>query len=340
MTLSPAQLRALPKVSLHCHLTGSVPAETAVRLARKYGVQLPDGRGADTLYDHPSYEDLGHFLAVYDVVGSCIRSVEDFEQVTHEVLGIAASHGVVYREMFVSPASHAHADYPTLLDGVLRGIRAAETDFGIVTRIVPAIHREHPAREAEALVEEVVAHRVDEVLGIGLDYEELVGPPHPFVGAYALARRAGLHRTAHSESGPPSVIPFLLDELGCERIDHGYHVVQDPAVLRRCVDEAVPFTCTPVSSDIGRYSGSGDGTHGVIRQMVDAGVVVTIDSDDPPMFGTDPTKDFAELQRALGYGAAEFARFTENAIAASWADASERESLRRLVAERAAAALA
>lgn len=318
---------AIPKISLHCHLTGSIQATTAVELARKYDVALPGGRDAATLYDHPSYEDLGRFLEVYDIVGGCIRSVDDFRRVTYEVLMEAASKNVLYREMFVSPASHAHASYATMLDGVIRGIEDARVDSGIRCNLIPAIHREHSVAEARELVELVVEHRRDEVLGIGLDYEEASGPPHPFAGVFQFAKTKGLHRTAHSESGPPAHIPVLLDDLMCERIDHGYHVVRDEQVLRRVVEQAIPFTCTPVSSDIGRYSGSGDGTHEVIRTMVDAGVKVTIDSDDPPMFGTDAANDFEVLHRVLGYDASQLMRFTWNALEACWLDDTDKAAL-------------
>lgn len=326
--LSPDAIRMLPKVSLHNHLAGSIAATTAVDLATKYSVRLPDDRTADTLYDHASYEDLWHFLDVYDIVGGCVRTPEDFHRITYEMLADGASHSVLHREIFVSPAAHAGVPYDVMLDGITAGMRDAEADHGITSRMIVAIHRNHSLGEAMELVQQVIDQRRDEVVGIGLDYSEVDGPPQPFAPAYALAKRAGLHRTAHSESGPPSNITFLLDEMGSERIDHGYHVVSDPVVLARVVEERVPFTCTPVSSDIGRYSGSGDGKHERIAAMVDAGVAVCIDGDDPPMFGTDPTKDLQVLVDALGYDEAQLLRFTANAIDASWIDDSEKAALR------------
>ncbi len=337
--LSSALIRTLPKVSLHNHLAGSIAATTAVELARRYGVPLPDDRDADTLYDHASYEDLGHFLDVYDIVGSCVRTAEDFHRVAYEMLAEGASHSVLHREIFLSPAAHAGVPYRVMLDGVTAGMRDATADFGISSRLIPAIHREHSLGEAMELVQEVIDNPHDLVVGIGLDYSEVNGPPHAFVDAYHLARKAGLHRTAHSESGPPAHITFLLDVMGSERIDHGYHVVTDPDVLRRCVDEQVPFTCTPVSSDIGRYSGSGDGKHERIAQMVEAGMAVCIDGDDPPMFGTDPTRDFQVLVDALGYDTDTLLGFTDNAIAASWLDESDKAALRDRARRQAAVAL-
>ncbi|WP_127783732.1 adenosine deaminase [Rhodococcus sp. X156] len=323
-----AMVAALPKVSLHCHLIGSVAAQTVVELAAKHGVSLA-GRTAEDLYDHHSYADLGEFLRVLDVVGSVIRDVDDFHRVTYESLTAGgAAHGVLYREIQLSPPGHPDVPYPRLLAGVVSGMRAARADTGIDSRLVVGINRERSGADAVALVEEVVAHRIDEVVGIGLDYAEVNGPPGRFVEAFQLAARHGLERTAHSESGPPAHIRTLLDDLGCSRVDHGYHVVDDPDITARCVAERVPFTCTPVSSDIGRYSGSGDGTHHRIREMVDAGLCVTIDSDDPPMFGTDPTHDFRVLSHALGYGRDQLAQLTFNAIDACWLDESDRRDLR------------
>lgn len=332
-----AMVAALPKVSLHCHLIGTVAPQTVVDLARKHGVPL-DGRTAGDLYDHDSYEDLGEFLRVLDVVGSVIRDVDDFHRVTYESLTAGgAAHRVLYREIHLSPPGHPGVPYPRILEGVVAGMRDARTDTGIDARLVVGINRERSGAEAVDLVEQVIAHRIDEVVGIGLDYAEVKGPPGRFVEAYQLAGRNGLGRTAHSESGPPRHILTLLDELGCSRVDHGYHVVDDAEITARCVAERIPFNCTPVSSDIGRYSGSGDGTHRRIREMVDAGLCVTIDSDDPPMFGTDPTNDFRVLARALGYGRDQLATFTFNAIEASWLDESDKAALRARAQDEVAA---
>lgn len=323
-------VQGLPKISLHCHLIGSVQASTVVDLARKHGVAIEGGRTADDLFDHDSYEDLDEFLRVLDVVGAVIRDVDDFHRVAYESLTAGgAAHNVLYREIFLSPPGHPGVPYRTLLDGVRAGMRDAEIDTGIRSNLIVGLNRNDSAASAYELVETVIAERVDEVLGVGLDYSEAIGPPEKFWKAFRRAGEAGLQRTAHSESGPPHHIETMLDLLGCTRVDHGYHVVDDPDLTRRCAEERIPFTCTPVSSDIGRYSGSGDGTHGRIRQMVDAGLLVTIDSDDPPMFGTDPTNDYRALAHALGYGLDQLADFTRNGVEATWLDESAKAALRR-----------
>ncbi|AQA02738.1 adenosine deaminase [Mycobacterium sp. MS1601] len=330
--ISHAVAQSIPKVSLHCHLLGSVPAATAVEMAAHSGVALPGDPGPDTVYDSAAYEDLGEFLSIYDLIGASLLHRDDYRRITYESLTVFGSdHNVWYREIFVTPQP-SPLPYATALAGILDGMRDAQADTGIESRIIVAINREHTVAEAVSLVQEVIDHRVDEVVGIGLDYQEILGPPAPFAPAYALAEQAGLHRTAHSESGPPSHIDTILDELHCSRIDHGYHVVTDERVTQRCVQEQIPFTCTPVSSDIGRYSGSGDGSHRRIRQMVDAGLKVCIDSDDPPMFGTDPSHDYFAVGNALGYEVSDLTQFTANAIDACWLDDTDKARLRQRLA--------
>ncbi|OUZ08019.1 adenosine deaminase [Aeromicrobium sp. PE09-221] len=323
-------LRAVPKVSLHCHLLGSVRAQTVVELAGKHDISL-DGRSAENLYDHASYEDLGEFLRVLDVVGSVVRDLDDLHRITYESLIDAADHQVLYREIQISPPGHGGVPYRRLLDGITAGMRDARTDAGIDSRIVVGLNREQSVAAADALLDDIIEQRIDEVVGIGLDYAEALGPPEPFAPVFQRAASAGLQRTAHSETGPPRHIEILLDELGCSRIDHGYHVVDNDRITRRCAEEGVPFICTPVSSDIGRYSGSGDGSHRRIAQMVNAGLAIAIDSDDPPMFGTDPTRDLIALSDALGYGLEQFERFTHTAVDATWLDDTDRAALRQHV---------
>jgi len=330
-------VRGLPKVSLHCHLLGSVQPGTVVDLARKHGVNL-GAHTAETLYDHSSYEDLGEFLRVLDVVGSVVRDRDDLYRVTYESLTAGgAAHHVLHREIQISPPGHVDVPYPALIEGITAGMQDAQTDTGITSNIVVGLCREDTPAAARQLVETVIEYRTPEVVGIGLDYAEVKGAPAQFAPAFIRAGEAGLRRTAHSETGPPRHIEVLLDELGCDRVDHGYHVVDDPRITARCVQEQVPFICTPVSSDIGRYSGSGDGSHRRIAQMVDAGLKVAIDSDDPPMFGTDPTHDFRALAHALDYGLEQLAMFTRNAVDACWLDTAEKAALRSRVEEGIAA---
>lgn len=328
---SPAFAAAMPKVSLHLHLEGSVDAATVLALADRHAVPVPGNRDAAQLYDLGAHADLGEFLQTYDLVGAVIQDAADFHRVTYESLAAGAAHNVLYREMFVSVQAHPGVPYRTLLDGITAGITDAEADLGITCRLIMAVNREKSPAEGLELVNAVAANPSDYVLGIGLDYAEVNGPPERFAAAFEVARKAGLHRTAHSESGPPGNITTLLDVLHCERIDHGYHVLADPVITARCRRERVPFTCTPVTSAVTGASRDAPGSHRTVAAMTAAGLAVTIDSDDPPMFATDPTRDFSELAAAGGYSPAELLHFTYAAVEAAWLDESDRQSLRKRV---------
>jgi adenosine deaminase len=322
-------VRALPKVSLHVHLEGSVQASTVAELAAKHGVPLPDGRSVEQLYDYASYPHIGAFLGVYDFVASVIRDPEDFHRVAYETLQTAHLHNVRHREMFFSPMAHfpSGVTYAQVADGLIAGVRDAQTDFGISCRLIADIDRSQSAEASLALVESVLEHPRDEVVGIGLDYAEAGNPPERHWRAFQLAGTAGLRRTAHtSEDDHPRNIETSLDLLGVERIDHGYHVLDDARIAQRCVDEGVVFTCTPAST-AAVYFGADLPNH-PIRRMFDLGIKLMIDCDDPPMFATDPTRDYEIAVDAWGWGPAELRTTVMNGIDGSWLDADTKANLK------------
>ena len=320
--------RALPKVSLHVHLEGSVAAQTVAELAAKHGVPLPGGTTVDTLYDFAAYPHIGAFLGVYDFVASVMRDPEDFHRAAYETLSLAAAHNVRHREMFFSPMAHfpVGVSYETVVDGLIAGLRDAEADFGITCRLIADIDRSQVPEHGLALAELVVEHRRDEVVGLGLDYAEAGNPPDCHWRAFALARDAGLHRTAHaSEDDHPRNIETCLDLLGVERIDHGYHVLDVERITQRCADEGVVFTCTPMST-AAVYFGPDLASHPV-KTMWERGIKLMLDCDDPPMFATDPTRDYEVAIDAWGWGPAELVATVHNGIDGSWLDDADKARL-------------
>lgn len=314
------KLRAIPKAELHLHLEGAVEASTAVDLAEKHGVTLPPFDDPQDLYQ---FENLTDFLVVYGLVSASIIDADDFARITRECLERCAASGVRYTELFFSPESHLTqgVSYPTMLDGVLAGLGEARSEYGIECRLVPAINRElGPARAVE-FVQMVIDHRRDEVIGIGLDFNEVGFPPEDYVEAFALADANGLHRTSHAgEVGPAANIANGIDLLGCERVDHGYNIVDDEQLMARCVDSQIPFTvCPSTTTYTTDYRDLGDPGH-AIRRMADAGLFLTVNSDDPPMFGADLTGEFVLLHESAGFSLAELGTFAKNSIDAAWVD--------------------
>ncbi|WP_309492241.1 adenosine deaminase [Candidatus Hecatella orcuttiae] len=320
-------LRRIPKVELHVHLEGSVKASTFVELARKHGVKLPPHDKPEDLYDYP---DIYRFLQIYDLVARAVRDRDDFRRITYETLQEAAEHNVRYREMFWSPKVHMDlgVPYDTAIDGIRDGIRDAERDYGIRCKMIAGINRMEPPEKGFEMVKTVIENPRDELIGIGMDYAEADNPPEKFWKAYRLAAQHGLHLTAHaSEDAPPRNVETCLDLLGCERIDHGYHVIEDEALTRRCAEEGVVFTVCPIST-AWVYFGNNLANH-PIKEMARRGLKIMVNCDDPPMFKTNPTKEYIVMAEYMGFSPADFREFVLNGIDGSWLDDPTKRRWRR-----------
>ena len=322
----PTFLRRLPKVSLHLHLEGSVQAPTVVDLATKHGVALPPHEQPEDLYDYP---DIYGFLQMYDAVSHSVRDRDDFHRITYETLQEGAAHGVRHREMFWSPTAHMEigVPYETAVDGIIDGIRDARTDLGIQCLLIADINRMQSPEAGLEMVQIVIDHPREELIGIGMDYAEAEHPPEKFWKAFRLAAEHGYRLTSHaSEDAPARNVETCLDLLGCERIDHGYHVIEDERIARRCADEQVVFTCCPMST-AWVYFGPDLTTH-PIRDMVKLGLKIMIDCDDPPMFKTDPTDNYIAMADHMGFGPTDFREFALNGIDGSWLDEDTKRTWR------------
>lgn len=323
-------LRAMPKAELHCHFVGAIPAQVAWDLAQRNAVQLPVA-GPETLYHYDHFYD---FIERYMLIATAVRTAEDFDVAVYAVLEEGYRHGnVLYREMFFNPTDHAlgGATYPVMLEGLRRGIARARADFGVECKLIPSINRQHSPEAALDMVREVVAHPCDEVVGIGLDAAEPAGPPELFVEAYRLAGEHGLKRAAHAAEdysgfvgGPPSNITTCLDVLGCDRIDHGYNMFVDPAVVERLHREQTPVNvCLPGSSVELRPMRSV-----AIRRMIDAGLNVSLHSDDPAMHRVTPAETYVIAAHILWLSLDEMVALTLAALDAAWLDDEGKANLR------------
>jgi adenosine deaminase len=213
------------------------------------------------------------------------------------------------------------------VDGLVDGIRAAEQDLGVKCRLIADVYRQDSLDMARQMIDEVLEHRPDELIGLGMDGAEAPDPPERFTEIYECAGKAGLRRTSHaSEDAPPANITTCLDVLGCERIDHGYHILEDPVVMDRCRDQGIYFTCCPTSTAV--VYGWPDLTEHPIKDMVAGDLRIMLNSDDPTMFHTDIGKEYVDLCTALDYGPAEVRTFCLNGVDAAWLDDDERSRMR------------
>lgn len=311
-------IRKLPKAEIHIHLEGAILPGTALELATKNGVTLPACEKVENLY---SYANLMEFLAVYGAIADSIVTTDDFRRITYEMLQSAARNGGRYMEFFISPHAHKDVPFSRQFEGIRQGMADAETDFGIVSRIIPGMNRELGPAAGEEYLDEILANRGDDLIGLGLDYNEAPFPPEPFADVFARAARAGLRLTAHAgESGPAAFIAGSLDVLKVERIDHGYNVVNDAALLKRCRDEGIVFTCCPSTTQYTTAWRDLSAPDHPIRRMKDEGLAVTINSDDPPMFSTDLGREFEVAHAQLGFSVADLKAAILTSLEGSWLD--------------------
>jgi adenosine deaminase len=320
-------LRRMPKVELHCHVEGTLRPQTVVDLAAKHGITLPTA-DVNAIYD---YETIYEFLEIFRMVNSTVIDRDDFARIAYESLEDGVNAGNLrYREMFFNPTLHTTRGVPmaTIIDGLIDGCRAAETDLGVRCFLIADVYRQDDPAMALQMVEEVIANRRPELIGLGMDAAEAPDPPEKFVDSFALAGRAGLHRTSHSaEDGPPANITTCLDLLGCERIDHGYHILEDEAVVARCRDDGIHFTCCPTSTAV--VYGWPDLTTHPITKMLAAGLLVHLNSDDPTMFRTDIGKEYVDFCMQNEYGPDVAKTMVLNGVDATWLDDVDKMSLRR-----------
>ncbi|GAY07966.1 adenosine deaminase [Pseudonocardia sp. N23] len=311
---------ALPKTELHVHLEGTLEPEDLVRFAARNGVELP-WRSPDEVRAAYSYTGLDEFLRLYYLGCTVLHTRADFHELTAAYLRRAAADGVRRAEMFVSPQSFlGRVAVADVLGGVLDAIADARTDLGVDGAVLVIAQRHRTEAEALELLD-AVAPWQDSLLGVGLGGAELGNPPSRFARFFADARRRGYRLTCHAgEEGPAGYVREALD-CGVERIDHGIAAADDPALVARLRDEGVPLTMCPLSNlrlrvvdDLAGYP---------IMALHDAGVVVSVNSDDPPYFGGYVADNHRALAEHLGLSTAQLAALARSGFRASFAPADE-----------------
>jgi adenosine deaminase len=319
-------VKSLPKVELHLHLEGTIAATTAIELAKKHGMPLKDFEDAAKIFEYP---DLGAFLETHGVICSSTVDADDFHRITYEMLARCAANGARYVEFFFSPQAHLPKGvaYGTMIDGITAGMRDAERDHGIRSRLIPALNRELGPEIGIQFLDLVLSDRREEIIGIGLDYNEFGHPPGPYAGIYKRAKNSGLHVTAHAgENGPSANVETSLDMLGCERIDHGYHIVDDPVLANACRERGVFFTvCPTTTTHTTTFRDLASPDH-AIRRMIDAGLNLVINTDDPALFHTNLVNEYLLVARHMDCTPRQLGKISLNGLRASWLDDATKRS--------------
>jgi adenosine deaminase len=316
-------IQRLPKAELHLHIEGSLEPEMMFQLAGRNGVTLPYA-SAEAVRAAYAFTDLQSFLDIYYAGAAVLVREADFFDLAMAYFRRAKADGVVHAELFFDPQTHTARGIrlETVLDGLERAAKAAWAELGISSRLILCFLRHLPEADAFATLELARPH-LARIHGVGLDSSELGHPPAKFQRVFARCRELGLHRVAHAgEEGPAENIQASLDLLQVERIDHGVRALDDPALVQRLVRERVPLTVCPLSNVKLRVFPA-MAQHN-LKRMLDLGLCVTVNSDDPAYFGGYLGQNYLEAAQALGLTRAELVTLARNSLVASFVSDAER----------------
>ncbi|WP_421223320.1 adenosine deaminase [Aeromonas enteropelogenes] len=325
----------LPKLELHLHIEGTLEPELMFELAGRNGVPLPwpDVASLRAAYD---FDCLQSFLDLYYRGASVLVTEQDFFDLTWAYLEHCATDKVRHVEIFFDPQTHTARGIPfaTVLGGIERALQAGEETFGISWRLVMSFLRHLSEEEAFATLREAEPF-LSRIHGIGLDSGEKGNPPGKFARVYARCRELGLPVVAHAgEEGPAEYIWQAIRELEVCRIDHGVRAVDDPELLRYLADTRLPLTVCPLSNT--RLKVFDQMAHHNVLRLLEQGLCVTINSDDPAYFGGYMNANFQALADELGATASQLGRLSLNAVEASWLSLADKARLTRDIRSHAA----
>lgn len=319
-------VRALPKAELHLHIEGTLEPEMMFDFAARNGIDLPFAT-VDEVRAAYEFSDLQSFLDIYYQGAAVLVTEQDFFDLMYAYLGRAATDGVRRAEIFFDPQTHTERgiSFSVFMAGFTRAIEAARVEWGISAALIMCFLRHLPGESAVETWLEAKPY-ANLMIGVGLDSSEVGNPPEWFAEAYQLARDAGLHAVAHAgEEGPPAYVSGALNSLGSERIDHGVRSAEDPALVERLVAEQIPLTMCPLSNVKLRVFDRLEDHN--LKDLLDRGVRVTINSDDPAYFGGYVLDNYVAIAEALDLSRDDVITLARNSIEATFLSADEKAAL-------------
>lgn len=323
---------ALPKAELHLHIEGSLEPELMFQLAERNAIQLPYA-SVDALRQAYQFHNLQEFLDLYYQGMSVLQTEQDFYDLTWAYLQRSAAEGVIHVEIFFDPQGHLQrgVDFSVQIEGIYRALCDGQTQLGISFRLILSFLR-HLSEQSAFETLELAMPWLNRIDGVGLDSSELGHPPEKFARVFARCRELGLRVTAHAgEEGPPEYVWQALDLLKVQRIDHGNRALEDEVLIERLRNEQIPLTVCPLSNL--KLCVVEDMSQHPIMKLLDAGLRVTVNSDDPAYFGGYLQDNFAALLAHLPITDAQILQLIRNSFIGSWLSDSEKQAcLKRLEA--------
>ena len=308
---------ALPKAELHVHIEGTLEPEMMFVMAERNRIDLPytDVGAVRAAYD---FDDLQSFLDLYYQGAAVLQTEQDFSDLAYSYLERAAKDNVRHVEMFFDPQTHTNRGVPfdVVVEGLVDGLARSAASNDLSADLIMCFLRHLSEDEAMATLEQAAPHR-HRILGVGLDSAEIGHPPSDFAHVFAAAREAGFRIVAHAgEEGPPEYVWQALDVLGVERIDHGVRSMEDGSLVARLVNDQMPLTVCPLSNrklqvtpDLGRHP---------LPEMIEAGLLCSINSDDPAYFGGYIGRNYARSAVEMGLSDAVLAHIARSSFVSSF----------------------
>ena len=321
----PALLQLMPKAELHMHVEGSLEPELMFALAQRNGVAMAYA-DVEALRRAYVFDDLQSFLDIYHAGTLVLRTEQDFYDMAHAYLARAAADHVVHAELFFDTQTHTGhgVSVDVVINGLHRACVDAQAEFGMSASLILCFLRHLSEDAAFECLEQVLPLR-DKLVGVGLASSEMGHPPEKFARVFARCRALGLRLVAHAgEEGPPAYIWSALDVLKVERIDHGVQAIKDPALMARLVKDRIPLTVCPLSnlklrvvSNLAQHN---------LGQLLQAGIVATVNSDDPSYFGGYINQNFTVTFAALALTAQDAYQLAHNSFEASFIDEAQKRA--------------
>jgi aminodeoxyfutalosine deaminase len=282
-----------PKIELHVHLEGTLRPETLLAIAACNDVELP-ATTAEGLADQFHFTDLANFIDVWLMVTSCLRTTEDFRRITVDYAGEAKTHGAVYIEGIFAPLQLVRRGVPweSIYEGFCDGIQEARETHGVEMRLTPDLTRNATPEEMDDSLRYAIGYRERGIVAVGLGAFELEYPPNLYVETFRRAREGGLGSVPHAgELGPPDAIRDAMELLHADRLRHGIRAIEDPDLVRELKERGTVLDVCPVSNVLVGVVPTLE--EHPLPKLVEGGVLCSLSTDDPPMFDTDLTKEYA-----------------------------------------------
>jgi adenosine deaminase len=320
-------IRMMPKIELHVHLEGSIRPETLLLLAERNDVALP-ANSIEELYEWYRFSDFAHFINVYFAICNCIRTADDFELITADFLKHQSEQNIKYSEVIFTPYTHhQHVSFDEQLAAINRVRKEAETSLGVRMGLVPDISRQiHPVDESYIVVEWAAHNIGNGIIALGLGGPEVGNPPEIFRETFERARAAGLPSLPHAgETAGPKSIWGAINTLSAVRIGHGVRCLEDSELVAFLREKQIPLDVCPTSNVcLGVVPSMAEHP---LPKIIEAGLFVTINSDDPPMFATTLTDEYLHITETFGFDKAQIKQLVINGIQASLLSSDTKHAL-------------